>query len=59
MAKPHQIGFVGANSPIAKYQELGTSKIPPRPFLHGAVPAKGEEVAEVFGHSIKTAIEAK
>ena len=29
-------GLVGSNSDIAVWQELGTSKIPPRPFLQGA-----------------------
>ncbi len=53
------LGYVGTNDAKAKFQEFGTSKIPPRPFLGGALHAKGEEVAEVFGHSIKTAIESK
>jgi hypothetical protein len=29
-------GFVYSSSPIARYQELGTSSIPPRPFLSTA-----------------------
>ncbi|WOJ89902.1 hypothetical protein RZS28_00880 [Methylocapsa polymorpha] len=52
-------GYVGTNSPIAKYQEFGTSKIPPRPFLGGALAAKGEEVAECFGGALKATIESK
>ncbi|WOJ89848.1 hypothetical protein RZS28_00595 [Methylocapsa polymorpha] len=52
-------GYVGTNSPIAKYQEFGTIKIPPRPFLGGALAAKGEEVAECFGGALKATIESK
>lgn len=43
------VGYIGTNDPVAKYQEYGTTKIPPRPFLGGAVEAKGEEIAACFG----------
>jgi phage gpG-like protein len=29
-------GFIGSDSPVAVWHELGTSRIPPRPFLAGA-----------------------
>ena len=45
-------GAVGSDSPIAEYQELGTSRgIPPRSFLGGAAVRKGPEVAEIIGLS--------
>jgi len=53
------LGFVGTNDAVAKYQEFGTSKIPPRPFLGGALHAKGEEIAECFGGALKATIESK
>lgn len=34
---------IGSNSQIAEWQELGTSKMPPRSFLGGAAVRKGEE----------------
>lgn len=49
-------GYIGTNDPVAKYQEYGTDKIPPRPFLGGAVEAKGEEVAACFGSRAVKAI---
>jgi hypothetical protein len=44
-------GFVGSNNDKAVWQELGTSRIPPRSFLGGACMRKGEEVAKHLGHS--------
>jgi phage gpG-like protein len=38
--------FVGSNSDIAVYQELGTAKIPARSFLAGAAIHKGKEAAQ-------------
>jgi HK97 gp10 family phage protein len=35
---------IGSNMDIALYHELGTSKMPPRPFLQGAVHHKAEEI---------------
>ena len=37
-------GQVGTDSQIAVYQELGTSKIPPRPFLAGAAQHMEEKI---------------
>jgi hypothetical protein len=47
-------GFVGSNSDKAVWQELGTSRIPPRSFLGGAAMRKGEEVAHAVGGKIYT-----
>lgn len=49
-------GAVGSNSDIAVYQELGTSRIPPRSFLGGAAFRKSEEVAELLGSEVVTAL---
>lgn len=47
-------GFVGSNDDVAIFQELGTSRIPPRSFLGGAAMRKGEEAAEAIGREIVT-----
>ena len=44
--------YVGSNSEIAVYQELGTSRIPPRSFLGGAARAKEHEVHEELRRSL-------
>lgn len=49
-------GAVGSDSDIAVYQELGTSKMPPRSFLGGAAFRKAEEVAEVLGSGVVAAL---
>lgn len=43
------MGVVGSNNLIAKYQELGTSKMPPRPFLSLAMSRAGPVIEMVFG----------
>jgi hypothetical protein len=40
-------GVVGATDPVAIFQELGTERIPPRPFLSTAM-LGAEPVAEIF-----------
>ena len=49
----HTVGHneveIGSTSQIAVYQELGTSRIPPRPFLEGALKAKVPEVLDTIG----------
>lgn len=52
----HDTAYVGSTSLIAKYQELGTSKIPPRPFLGGATAAKEEEIHEIGAKGLHKAI---
>lgn len=47
---------IGSNLDRAKFHELGTSRMPPRPFLMGAAVAKGQEVADVIGSHIIKAI---
>jgi HK97 gp10 family phage protein len=45
---------VGSNLERAVFHELGTSKMPPRPFLAHAAYAKGHEVADVIGRTMYT-----
>ncbi|WP_435018496.1 HK97-gp10 family putative phage morphogenesis protein [Tundrisphaera sp. TA3] len=49
----HQVAgsevHVGSNSDIAVYQELGTSKIPPRSFLGGAAVDETKRIREIIG----------
>lgn len=40
---------VGSDLAVAEWQELGTSRIPPRSFLGGAAVRKTPEVVEVIG----------
>jgi hypothetical protein len=54
----HPSGFVGSNSDIAVYQELGTSRIPPRSYLGHAASESGEDVAKIFGSTVAGAIGA-
>jgi hypothetical protein len=43
------VGYVFSNSPIARYQELGTERIPPRSFLGGASRAMEDRCHEIAG----------
>lgn len=47
-------GFVGSNNDKAVWQELGTSKIPPRSFLGLAAHEKGQEAADAIGTELFT-----
>jgi HK97 gp10 family phage protein len=49
-------GHVGSNSDIAVYQELGTSKIPPRSFLAGALHHEAPEIVKMAGKVARAAI---
>jgi HK97 gp10 family phage protein len=62
IVKPGELAEIGSNSDIAVYQELGTTTIPPRPFLLSSAFYKEREVvrlikdvvgAAVAGRSIK------
>jgi HK97 gp10 family phage protein len=48
----HHEARIGSNSDIALYQELGTSKIPPRPFLQGALKAKMPDILDEIGREM-------
>ncbi|RYY17272.1 MAG: hypothetical protein EON55_02555 [Alphaproteobacteria bacterium] len=47
---------VGSNDPAAAPQELGTSRIPPRPFLAPTAAAEGEKIAHAIGQKIVGAL---
>jgi len=49
-------GYVGSNSDIAVYQELGTKTIPARSFLMGAAMRKEREVVEMTGRLVMGAM---
>lgn len=51
----HGYGDVGSNDPVAKYQELGTSRIPPRSFLGSAARAREHEIVEMIGKMMRDA----
>lgn len=44
-------GVVGSKSDIALYQELGTSKIPPRPFMGPAAVKSAAKIKQVMGEA--------
>lgn len=44
------VAYVGSNNKKAVWHELGTSRIPPRPFLESAAKAKTAEIGEMIGH---------
>jgi hypothetical protein len=50
------VGYVGTNDPIVPYHEYGTSRIPARPFLGGALAAAGDEIPKIFGRLVSAAM---
>jgi len=44
--------FIGSNSDIARYQEIGTSRIPPRSFLVQGAVTKLPEIARAIGDAV-------
>jgi HK97 gp10 family phage protein len=46
------VARVGSSLDKALYHEMGTSKIPPRPFLQGAVHHKMPEIMHEIGHTV-------
>lgn len=49
-------GETGSDSPVMEWQELGTSKMPPRSIMGGAAARKADEVAEVIGGRVYAAL---
>ncbi|MDR3736035.1 MAG: hypothetical protein P4L10_10930 [Acidobacteriaceae bacterium] len=47
---------IGSDDPILAYQELGTSKMPPRSILGGALFREADKVAEIIGHTVYGAL---
>jgi phage gpG-like protein len=45
-------GYVGSNSDIAVFQELGTSRIPPRSFLAGAAMAMEDKIHKMAARAV-------
>jgi len=43
---------IGSNDPAAAPQELGTSSVPPRPFLAPAAAAQAEAIASQIGAAV-------
>lgn len=43
---------IGSNSDVAVWQELGTEKIPPRPFLGTAAEHSKNKVKKLIGHGV-------
>jgi hypothetical protein len=52
-------GAVGSDDDVAVYQELGTSKIPPRPFLMGAAVAMEPKIHALFKRAVIAVIAGK
>jgi phage gpG-like protein len=50
-------GYVGTNDEKAAWQEFGTSKIPPRPFLGGALAHDGDKIPEIVHLALRKIFE--
>jgi HK97 gp10 family phage protein len=48
--------YVGTDDPVAKYQEFGTSKIPARPFLGGALIAQEGKIHAMIERTMAAAL---
>ena len=47
---------VGSNDPAAAPQEMGTHRIPPRPFLAPAAAAAGQQIAASIGKAVAASL---
>lgn len=50
------VGYVGSDNPKAVWHELGTSKIPPRPFLSSAAMGRQHEINDMMAKMIFSAM---
>jgi phage gpG-like protein len=55
----HDLATIGSDNDKALWQELGTSRIPPRSFLGGALSHKADEIVDKIGQDIVKVIEGK
>lgn len=55
----HDKAEIGSNLDKAVFQEWGTSTIPPRPFLAGALNEKSAEIVSTIGQDIVATIRGK
>jgi hypothetical protein len=53
------LGYVGSNSDIAVWQELGTTKIPPRSFLGSTAVENLEAIVNIVGETSVVALVGK
>jgi hypothetical protein len=57
---PHKLeGCVGSNDDIAVYQELGTSRIPPRSFLVSGAKHVEERIRKMAARAVVTVLEGR
>jgi HK97 gp10 family phage protein len=49
-------GFIGTDDDKAEWMEVGTSKIPPRPFMGGALEHVANDLPEIFGRTVVKAL---
>jgi hypothetical protein len=52
-------GHVGSNNDKAVWQELGTSRIPPRSFLAGALHHEAPEIVKMAGKAVHAVVAGK
>lgn len=50
-----ETAVVGSASPVAAWQECGTARIPPRPFLAPAAQESGDAIAHAVGLAVMEA----
>ena len=53
------LGHVGSNDDVAVYQEFGTSRIPPRPFLMGAAMRLEPDIHKLFKRAVMAIVLGK
>jgi phage gpG-like protein len=53
----HKEAYVGSDNPKLEWHEFGTSRIPARPVLGGALIACEHEIKEMLGGHVKMIVE--
>jgi phage gpG-like protein len=52
----HLVAVIGSNEDVAVWQELGTNKIPPRPFLGTALYESIDDIKKIVGGAVVSGI---